>query len=168
MASIIELTKKTIFWEILQGMGLTFRYMWTKPITMRYPDERWIPADRFRGQVGLVRDPKTPDQDLCVGCCLCVRVCPSRAINMVTSMDENNRKIIDEHFIDLSRCIFCGMCAEICPVNALISTDRYEMASYTRDTLMLNKKKLLEEGHACLKRKAGLKAQGINTQTVIK
>ncbi len=168
MGKIKELTQKIIFWDILQGMKLTFKYMWTKPITMRYPEERWIPADRFRGQVALVRDPGKMDQDLCVGCCLCVRVCPSKAITMETSMDENNRKLIDEHHIDISRCIFCGLCAEICPVEALINTDVYELATYDRSTLIRNKKTLLEQGHAYRDRKGKEASKGITPQMVIK
>jgi len=172
MSRFKELAQKVILWEILQGMGITFRHMWRKPVTMRYPDERWFPgwfpADRFRGQVALVRKPETPEEDLCVGCCLCARVCPSNAINLVTSMGEGNKKQIDEYYLDVSRCIFCGLCVEICPVCALVSTDLYELATADRRILIRSKKTLLEQGHACRKRREGTKATGIKPQTVIK
>lgn len=163
MAEMKELIQKIFFWRILQGLGLTFRRMWQKPITMQYPDERWIPLERFRGQVALVRAPETPDKDLCVGCCLCVRVCPAKAITMETSMDEGNRKIIDEHYINVARCIFCGNCVEICPVKALISTDIYELATNDRSLLIRNKKTLLEMGHSYLERKKRESVRGVIT-----
>ncbi|MBI5787469.1 MAG: NADH-quinone oxidoreductase subunit NuoI [Candidatus Schekmanbacteria bacterium] len=166
--SIKDTARKMIFWDILQGMALTFKYMWTKPITMQYPNERWIPADQFRGQVALVRRPDTPDKDLCVGCCLCVRVCPSNAIRMETSVDENNRKRIDEYNLDVTRCIFCALCVEICPVKALVSTDLFETATYSRQELLRNKETLLKQGHAWRERKEKERAQGIAPQTVVK
>ena len=168
VSRIKELSQKVIFWEILQGLGLTFKYMWTKPITMRYPEERWIPSERFRGQVALVRDPEKPEQDLCVGCCLCARVCPSNAISLVTSGGENNKKIINEYYVDVSRCIFCGMCVEICPVKALVSTDLYELATDDRSKLRRNKQTLLEQGHAWRKRRQEYQSRGCKPQTVIK
>ncbi len=168
MIRLKEIMQKVILWEILHGLCLTFRRMWCKPITMQYPDERWIPAERFRGQTALVCSPQTPEEDLCVGCCLCVRVCPSQAIKMETSIDENNRKRIDEYHLDVARCIFCGLCVEICPVDALVSTDLYELATYDCRTLIRNKKTLLEQGHDCRRRREIDRSKGIKPQTVVR
>ncbi len=160
--------QQLIFWEILQGLWLTFRYMFTKTITMHYPDDKWIAPERFRGQVALVRDPRNPQEDLCVGCCLCVRVCPSGAIDMVTSLDEKqNKKRIDDHIINISRCIYCGMCAEVCPVNALINTGEYELAKYERSQVIMHKQQLLDAGTEWCRKKELLVSAGIPYQSVI-
>jgi len=160
--------QQLIFWEILQGMWLTFKYMFTKTITMHYPDERWVTPERFRGQVALVRSPQNPDEDLCVGCCLCVRVCPSGAIDMVTSFDEQlNKKRIDDHIINIARCIYCGMCAEVCPVNALINTGEYELSTYERSQVILHKQQLLECGANWRKKRQLLTEKGIGCQSVL-
>jgi NADH-quinone oxidoreductase chain I len=161
--------KRMFFWEILQGMGLTLKRAFSKPITMRYPENKWFMSERMRGQVALVRDPEKPDEDLCVGCCLCVRVCPSGALDMITSMGEDNKKIIDEYFLDMTRCIFCGSCVEICPVSALVNTDNHELAQYDRQLLQkINKESLLKTGHAWRERVKLMQNKGLQQQTVIK
>jgi NADH-quinone oxidoreductase subunit I len=166
--SLKKLVKQMFFWEILKGMSLTFKYMFTKPITMRYPEHKWVMPKRFRGQIALVRDPEKPDEDLCVGCCLCMRVCPSEALDIVTSRGENEKKIVEDYFLDISRCIFCGLCVEICPVNALVYTDNYELAQYDRQLLRINKESLLKTGHSWRKRIKFMEEKGLQQQTVIK
>jgi electron transport complex protein RnfB len=48
------------------------------------------------------------DEDLCVGCGLCVTVCPTEALNAWGHLE-----------IDDDRCAECFDCIEICPVDAL-------------------------------------------------
>ncbi len=167
-STIKKLMKQMFFWEILHGMGFTFKQMFTKPITMRYPENKWFMPERMRGQVALVRDAEKPDEDLCVGCCLCVRVCPSGALDIVTSMGENNKKIIDDYFLDITRCLFCGSCVEICPVNALVNTDDYELSEFSREALQVNKESLLNTGHAWRERIKTMQAKNLQQQSVIK
>jgi len=61
--------------------------------------------------------------DTCVGCGLCVEVCPTGAISLgpipqiaTGKMDGKFAKIT----FDQDKCQFCGLCAEICPINAII------------------------------------------------
>ena len=44
------------FWHILQAMGLTLRYFFTKPVTVQYPEERVKLYPRFRGRHELRQD----------------------------------------------------------------------------------------------------------------
>ena len=41
------------------------------------------------------------------------------------------------------RCIFCGMCVEACPEDAIVMTDRSELAAETRAELIYTKEMLL-------------------------
>ena len=49
------------------------------------------------------------DQDKCVGCGICVKICPVNAISM-----KNGKAIIDQ-----KKCIHCKKCRPICPVKAI-------------------------------------------------
>jgi len=166
--SLGDWAKEMLLWEILKGMSVTFRRMFNKRITMSYPEEKWVLPERFRGQVGLVRNPETPDKDLCVGCCLCIRVCPPDCIEMVTSRGPNNEKVIDEYVIDTSRCIFCGQCVEICPVDALVSTDLYELTVKKRADMIKDKAALLHDGMDYCSRERGRIASADKTMVVVK
>jgi ferredoxin len=50
------------------------------------------------------------NQDLCVGCSICVDECPVEAI----TQEESRKAIINE-----DKCIRCGKCHEICPQDAV-------------------------------------------------
>ena len=49
------------------------------------------------------------DEDKCVGCGLCVDVCPVEAITL-----ENDKAKVDEE-----KCTECGQCVEECPNEAI-------------------------------------------------
>jgi formate hydrogenlyase subunit 6/NADH:ubiquinone oxidoreductase subunit I len=92
--------------------------------TLRYPFVRPdIPAT-FRGKI--VFDPKT-----CIGCKMCMRDCPSKAINIEKVGEE---KVFKAHF-DLDHCIYCAQCVDSCPRNALATTNQFELANYSREKL---------------------------------
>ncbi|MFW6148586.1 MAG: 4Fe-4S dicluster domain-containing protein, partial [Atribacterota bacterium] len=59
-----------------------------------------IVPEKFRGKIVYEREK-------CIGCRLCVRVCPSRAIEFLP--EEKKIKI------RLDRCIFCSQCNDVCP-----------------------------------------------------
>ena len=74
-------------------------------------------AKRFRGQLSY-------DRDKCIGCRLCIKVCPANA----TSFVAESKKIV----IHNDRCCFCAQCTEICPVKCLTTSDTYMISSYNR------------------------------------
>jgi NADH-quinone oxidoreductase subunit I len=45
--------------EILQGLALTLRKLFSQPITRQYPQEKPPMYPGFRGQHALVRDPQS-------------------------------------------------------------------------------------------------------------
>ena len=135
-------------WALILGLRETLGYFFKttvlgKPVTMRYPEERWTPHPRFRGLHKLLRDDDGKEK--CVACCLCAAVCPSQCITIETAENENHEKYAKHYQIDISRCIFCGYCVEACPVGALITTGEYELAAYNREALIYNKDRLLRE-----------------------
>lgn len=96
----------------------------TKPATVRYPYEKnEIPAD-FRGKIAF-------EAGKCIGCKMCMRDCPAKAIEIIKPGEE---KIFECTFY-LDRCIYCAQCVESCPRDALATTPNFELAHYNREAL---------------------------------
>lgn len=95
-----------------------------KPATQKYPEVKPEIPDGFRGK-------QVFDINLCVGCGLCSRDCPSRAIEMI-EVDGKKRP----HF-HLDLCIFCYQCAESCPRNAIKNSEIFELASAQKSELFM-------------------------------
>ncbi|MDA8087093.1 MAG: NADH-quinone oxidoreductase subunit NuoI [Nitrospiraceae bacterium] len=136
---------KTIFMtEILQGMALTLKSLFSPAVTRQYPKEKRQPFPGFRGQHAFVRDAKT-GKEKCIACGLCGAVCPSKCIYIYTKEDEETRKkTIDRYEIELLRCVYCAFCVEACPVGAIALTENYEYSDYSREALYMTKEKLLD------------------------
>jgi len=130
--------------EILQGMGLTLKRLFSKPITRQYPEERPQIRTGFRGQHALVRDAETGDCK-CIGCMRCAMACPSRCIRIRSHKDKEpgSRRVIDCYRIEALRCVYCGYCEEVCPVNAIVLTEVYEYSRFERASLYFTKEQLL-------------------------
>lgn len=48
------------------------------------------------------------------------------------------RKIIDTYDINFEICILCDLCTEVCPTEAIVMTNNFELAEYSRDDLFKN------------------------------
>ena len=104
---------------VKQVLGSLFK----KPATSQYPFKKTAMPDHYRGKI--IFHP-----ELCVGCMMCVRDCPSHAINIIKTPDG---KFVCE--IDLAKCIYCAQCVDSCPKKALEATCEFELASIDRDKL---------------------------------
>lgn len=138
----VEVINKILLIEIIKGLWLTLRMLFSKPVTIQYPFERRKIHDGFRGKHALVRDPSDGNHK-CIGCMRCSSVCPSRCIFIKKEKIEN-KIVVTDYIIDASRCIYCAYCVEACPVCALVLTEDYEYSSYRRENLIFNKEHLLK------------------------
>ncbi|MGD2112413.1 MAG: NADH-quinone oxidoreductase subunit NuoI, partial [Gammaproteobacteria bacterium] len=66
--------------ELLRGMRLTGRRLFSRKITVQYPDEKTPQSNRFRGLHALRRYPN--GEERCIACKLCEAVCPALAITI--------------------------------------------------------------------------------------
>ena len=58
----------------LQPFWITLGYLFTKPVTIQYPEEKRIPPPRYRARIVLTRNPDGSER--CVACQLCSAACP--------------------------------------------------------------------------------------------
>jgi formate hydrogenlyase subunit 6/NADH:ubiquinone oxidoreductase subunit I len=101
------------------------RSLFRKPATTRYPFVKWEMPDRFRAR------PVVHTEN-CIGCKMCVRNCPSSAIQIE---DKGEKRF--EATIDLGRCVYCGQCAYICPKKTIELTKDFELAAFDRASLVV-------------------------------
>lgn len=136
---------KTFFLiELLKGMAVTWRMLWTPKTTLRYPEEKTPVSTRFRGLHALRRYPN--GQERCIGCKLCEAVCPALAITIDIHEREDGTRRTTRYDIDLTKCIFCGFCEEACPVDAIVETQILEYHGENRGDLYYTKEMLLAIG----------------------
>ena len=108
-------------------------HLFKKQATSRYPFEKARVTARFRGRIAF-------DSGKCIGCQLCVRVCPSKAIEIPLSDEQFASAPVPEGqtpvpakkkfdcIMKLGSCVYCWQCAETCPKQALITTQDFELA----------------------------------------
>lgn len=152
--TFIELIKKIFFIELIQGLALTFKHGVSPSVTRQYPKEKREPFPGSRGLHALVRNPDGKER--CVGCGLCAAMCPSQCINIYTSEGDDHEKVVDRYEIEVLRCVYCAFCVEACPYGAVVLTDHYEYAGYTREEFYYTKEMLLENWDKYMANSKGL------------
>lgn len=130
--------------ELLQGMALTLSYMFRPKVTLNYPYEKGPLSPRFRGEHALRRYAN--GEERCIACKLCEAVCPAQAITIEGEERDDGSRRTTRYDIDMTKCIFCGFCEEACPVDAIVEGPNFEYATETREELMYDKSKLLDNG----------------------
>ena len=104
-----------------QVIGSVFR----KPATRLYPYEKIEVVDRFRGKL-------KHDRTRCNGCMLCMKDCPSNAINIIKIGEKEFKAVLS-----LDKCIFCAQCVDSCSKDALECTKDFELAHFDRKYLQV-------------------------------
>jgi NADH-quinone oxidoreductase subunit I len=142
--ALLDRSRNLLLAELLSGMALTFRYMFRPKVTLNYPHEKGQLSPRFRGEHALRRYPN--GEERCIACKLCEAVCPALAITIEAEPREDSSRRTTRYDIDMTKCIYCGLCQEACPVDAIVEGPNFEFATETREELLYDKRKLLENG----------------------
>lgn len=133
---------------LLRSLLITGRYLFRRPVTTRYPEVKTRVAPRFKGRHWLTLYEDGLER--CVGCELCVIVCPSQAIYVQAAENTPERQVskgeryAGDFQINMLRCIFCGFCEEACPTGAIVLGHDYELSAYSRGALIYTKGMLTE------------------------
>ncbi|MGV3631245.1 MAG: NuoI/complex I 23 kDa subunit family protein [Bacteroidota bacterium] len=135
---------------IIGGMWITFKHLFRKNNTIKYPEEQRVFAPVYRGMHVLKRDEQ--GRENCTACGLCAVACPAEAITMVAAERQKGEeglyreeKYAETYEINMLRCIFCGLCEEACPKEAVFLTDRIVPTEFERADFIYGKDKLVEK-----------------------
>lgn len=150
MATVVK-TYEPRFWDriyivaIAQGLLITLGRIFRRKDTIRYPEERHVPPQGYRG---LHRLNKHEDGRIkCVACEMCQTACPAHCIDIEPSAapwEEGEERYPVKFDIDLLRCIYCGFCEIACPKDAIELTEIYDFSAYARDDLVIDMDGLLK------------------------
>jgi NADH dehydrogenase (ubiquinone) Fe-S protein 8 len=130
--------------ELMRGMWVALENFFKPSYTILYPYEKGPLSPRFRGEHALRRYPS--GEERCIACKLCEAVCPAQAITIEAEERLDGSRRTTRYDIDMVKCIYCGFCQEACPVDAIVEGPNFEYATETREELLYNKEKLLENG----------------------
>ncbi len=142
--SLLYLLRSLSLWDLLRGLGLTIRRLFSRKITLRYPDEKTPKSPRFRGLHALRRYPN--GEERCIACKLCEAVCPALAITIESEERPDGSRRTTRYDIDLFKCVYCGFCEEACPTDAVVETDILEFHFERRGDQIMTKDDLLTIG----------------------
>jgi formate hydrogenlyase subunit 6/NADH:ubiquinone oxidoreductase subunit I len=126
--------KRTTFGSgLVKGLGITLRHLFSRSVTVQYPDEKDPLPPRSRGVIAL-------KEENCTMCMLCGRECPDWCIYIEGHKERREPKepgkrakafnVLDRFAIDYALCMYCGICVEVCPYDALFWSPFYEYAEY--------------------------------------
>ena len=125
---------------VARAMGMTFRNLLRRPITVRYPTVKRVYPDRFRGILALTYDRETGEEN-CIGCRLCEYICPPQVIK-VEMLKAERRNYAKTFTLELYSCEFCELCVQVCPTDAIIMLKSFDLATADRRELLLDKDRL--------------------------
>lgn len=148
--------KEMTFWEklylvaIVKGLWITLKHLFTRKVTIQYPEQVRKMSPVYRGQHMLKRDEQ--GRENCTACGLCALSCPAEAITMKAEERKSNEKHLyrEEKYasiyeINMLRCIFCGLCEEACPKDAIYLTTSKVLvpSNFEREDFIFGKDKLV-------------------------
>jgi NADH-quinone oxidoreductase subunit I len=129
--NIVDTVKTTV-----KGMQVTLRNLRRPEITVCYPEQQMTLPKGYRGI-------HTLDQETCIYCFQCARICPVECIEMKADRVEKKFLAWEQFSIDYNKCIFCNLCTEVCPKDCIHMDRRdgsakFALISDDRSTLNLD------------------------------
>ena len=134
-------------WEglitVLIGMRVTWNHLFTRAVTIQYPDVKVKLPERARNRLYV-------NMDDCIGCDQCSMACPVDCITIetikstpdvdlgLTSVGTKKRLYVPRFDIDIAKCCYCGLCVPPCPTECIMMTDVYEFSEFQRENLIYN------------------------------
>jgi len=123
----------------LPSVPMVLRQLFKKPATNLFPAKNLPPSitgylNAVAGGTATIHPPvQTPprfrgkiryDRDTCIGCKMCIRVCPANAIEFLPDTKRVR--------IWVGQCVFCSQCNEVCPKDCLSMSDEFLLATEDR------------------------------------
>lgn len=144
MNNVQQYLKSFMLWELLLGLRLTVQNLFTRKVTIQFPEERTPQSPRFRGLHALRRYPN--GEERCIACKLCEAVCPALAITIESEERDDSTRRTTRYDIDLFKCVYCGFCEEACPVDAIVETRVLDYHFENPGEQIMTKQQLLAVG----------------------
>ena len=107
-------------------MPQAVKHAFEKPATVNYPANREDVFTNVRGKLIF-------EADKCIGCKMCARDCPTKAIEIEKVGDKRFKAVVR---MDL--CIYCGQCVISCHKDALHNTEEFELAKLNKDDMKMD------------------------------
>lgn len=123
----------------LPSIGMVLRQVLKKPATNLFPAKHLPPSitgfleSVTAGKTSIIPPIATPnryrgiiqyDRDSCIGCRLCIRVCPSHAIEFLPETKRIR--------IYVTNCIYCSQCNDVCSSGSLQMGSDFLLATEDR------------------------------------
>lgn len=129
---------------IMIGMGVTFRHLFQKSVTIQYPEQRLKLPERERNRLFV-------NMDDCIGCDQCAKACPVNCIDIetikavpgdivgktgLTSQGKKKALFVPKFTIDFAKCCYCQLCVFPCPTECIYMTEVFEFSEFKREGLL--------------------------------
>jgi NADH-quinone oxidoreductase subunit I len=127
---------KGIF-SLIEGLGVTLKHCFRRPITLLYPEHKEEMKLRFRGRLVMPYDQATNDHR-CTACMMCVKACPNHSLDVEKTAGEDGKPKpkASKYIYNMGSCMYCNLCVESCAFAAIIMSDEYETGTENKASLI--------------------------------
>lgn len=132
-------------WSLADGMLVTLKHLFKKPVTQQYPHEMKTLPERTRGTLVLYADTEKMKIN-CTVCLVCEVVCPNNSlhIDFIRDPEAKSKKMLRTFVWDGDKCIYCGLCVEGCNFDALGWIPEFEQTVLDKDELIWDERDMMD------------------------